>query len=236
MAIMIIIILIVQSSKYHHTKNKEACLSLTFDDMLESHYTTVYPLLREKNFGATFFIFANITEDPDKLNRKLMNREQIQELADIGFEIGSHTLTHPILTELNEEQIEKEIKESKKILEENYNIDVYSIAFPYSQYDSKVIEIAKKYYINGRTIYNIKPEGFLINSLALKEDTSSKIICEYINYAEKENLWLVLIFHDIIETPKKWDISSQNFKEILECVENSKIKVESLISCKNKLN
>ena len=30
--------------------DRTSCLSLTFDDGLESHYTTVYPLLKEKNF------------------------------------------------------------------------------------------------------------------------------------------------------------------------------------------
>jgi peptidoglycan/xylan/chitin deacetylase (PgdA/CDA1 family) len=70
---------------------------LTFDDSAKSHYTVVRPLLKEYEFGATFFI----TEGFDfKENKKdYMTWEQIRELHEDGFEIGNHTRDHLGITE-----------------------------------------------------------------------------------------------------------------------------------------
>ena len=70
---------------------------LTFDDSARSHYTIVRPLLKQYEFGATFFI----TEGFDfKVNKKdYMTWEQIRELHEDGFEIGNHTLDHLGITE-----------------------------------------------------------------------------------------------------------------------------------------
>lgn len=70
---------------------------LTFDDSARSHYTVVRPLLKEYEFGATFFI----TEGFDfKTNKKdYMTWEQIKELHEDGFEIGNHTRDHLGVTE-----------------------------------------------------------------------------------------------------------------------------------------
>jgi len=215
-------------------KDKTACLSLTFDDGYASHYSTVLPLLKEKNYNATFFIILNSTAKPSYT--PYMNEEQIQALASQGYEIGSHSINHPFLTNLSNEEIKKELKESKRQIEEKYNIKVTSFALPYGDYNDEILEEIKKYYISARTIYNLNSEDFLIRGLALTSDTTSEIVCQSIEHANKEKLWLVLIFHDISQNPLKWDTSTENFKEILQCAKNSNIKVDSITECKKALS
>jgi len=209
-----------------------SCLSLTFDDGLASHYNTVYPLLKQNNYSATFFIVANLSEDI--YGRELMTKEQIIELSEKGFEIGSHTLTHPHLTNLNEEEIESELKYSKDILQQ-YGIVINSVAFPYGKYDEAVLDIAKKHYINARVIYNHNFNGFFINSFGLKNDIGSDVICDYIDYAKENNLWFILVLHDVVENPSVWDTSIEDFEEILECTEKVNITVDSLAGCRDKM-
>ncbi len=70
---------------------------LTFDDSARSHYTVVRPLLKDYEFGATFFI----TEGFDFKDNKndYMTWQQIRELNEDGFEIGNHTRDHLGITE-----------------------------------------------------------------------------------------------------------------------------------------
>jgi len=85
--LIISIVLIIAQDNSQKQKNKD-CLSLTFDDGLESQYMAAYSLLKEKNFSATFFIIANITSDPDLLNRNFMTPAEIKKLIENNFEIG----------------------------------------------------------------------------------------------------------------------------------------------------
>jgi len=75
---------------------------------------------------------------------------QIKVLADKGFEIGSHSLTHSLFTAdyMNESQINFELKQSKIYLEGITGKPVNSFCFPSGYYNSKSVELAKK---NGYT-------------------------------------------------------------------------------------
>ena len=63
-----------------------------------------------------------------------MGWEHAQALLVEGMEIGSHTLTHPILSQLENEQHRAEIVDSKSILEERLNCTINSIAYPVGRY------------------------------------------------------------------------------------------------------
>jgi peptidoglycan/xylan/chitin deacetylase (PgdA/CDA1 family) len=69
----------------------ERLVVLTFDDAVRTHRTLVAPLLRELNFGATFFVtHCWMAEDRDRY----LTWHQIAEIHQMGFEIGNHSWTH----------------------------------------------------------------------------------------------------------------------------------------------
>ena len=61
---------------------------------------------------------------------RIMNWEQIRDLAASGMEIGSHTVNHPILSRIPEKQVWYEIAESKKRLENQLRQSVTSFCYP----------------------------------------------------------------------------------------------------------
>lgn len=74
-----------------------------------------------------------------------MNWTHAKELLRQGMEIGSHTLTHPILSQLDTEQHKKEIVDSKVILEERLKCNINSIAYPVGRnycYNEQTLEFA----------------------------------------------------------------------------------------------
>lgn len=71
--------------------------------------------------------------------------DQIKYLANNGFEIGSHSVTHSLFTAeyMNESKINFELKQSKIYLEGITGKPVNSFCFPSGYHNSKAIELAK---------------------------------------------------------------------------------------------
>lgn len=68
----------------------EKTVVLTFDDAVKSHVTFVAPALKERGFGATFFITQLWMNDPEHF----LSWDDVAAIDDMGFEIGNHTWTH----------------------------------------------------------------------------------------------------------------------------------------------
>ena len=76
-----------------------------------------------------------------------MTWDQLRELHENGISIGSHTVSHPVLTMLEPQQLEFELAESREILENQLQNEVNAIAYPVGQpesYSTEVIEGSKR--------------------------------------------------------------------------------------------
>lgn len=71
-----------------------------------------------------------------------MSWSELGELASSGWEVGSHTCSHPRLSQLETDEIEAELTESRRICEERLDRPCTSIAYPYSDYDERVVRAA----------------------------------------------------------------------------------------------
>jgi peptidoglycan/xylan/chitin deacetylase (PgdA/CDA1 family) len=115
---------------------------LTFDDGFEDVHTEVLPLLAARGMKATVFpIAAQIggAWHGDVFGgTRHASKQQLREMADLGIEIGSHTLTHADLTMLGDAALRRELRESKRILEDAVGGPVTSLSFPYGSFDARV--------------------------------------------------------------------------------------------------
>jgi len=85
--------------------------SLTFDDGCLSDYTEAFPALRELGMRATFFVVPTLVGAPGHVSWA-----QLREMAAAGMEIGSHSLTHPFLHQLDAAGLRHEFGQSRAIL------------------------------------------------------------------------------------------------------------------------
>ncbi len=69
--------------------------------------------------------------------------DQVRRLSDEGFEIGSHTLTHPHLSSVDDHQIQRELVESRRRLEERIGRPVMRASYPYGSYDDRTVVAAR---------------------------------------------------------------------------------------------
>lgn len=115
---------------------------ITFDDGYKSNYTKAFPILKKYNAKATIFVTS------DKIGSQwYLNQSEIQEMADSGLvTIGSHSTSHPRLTDLNSENLDYELSHSKATLEAITKKPVTNLAYPFGAYSDSVVSSAKKYY------------------------------------------------------------------------------------------
>jgi len=66
--------------------------------------------------------------------------EMLKEMRTAGMTIGSHTQSHPFLTNESEERIFEEARSSRRELERNLGVEVRCFAYPGGAFDSRVVE------------------------------------------------------------------------------------------------
>lgn len=136
--------------------NKRAAISFTFDDGSREHFDVVVPLLNEFGFKGTFFVIAGLTReqisDPLVANRQCdwwaeVSWQEWRNAANQGHEIGNHSLTHPVLTHLREpHQMNGEIVESARLIEEKIGQWPASFAYPYNKSSSAVRQLVLQHH------------------------------------------------------------------------------------------
>ncbi|MBR8830053.1 MAG: hypothetical protein N5P05_003290 [Chroococcopsis gigantea SAG 12.99] len=111
---------------------------LTFDDGYGGHYQYVYPLLKKYEYPAVFSIYIKKMEMTT--GRSSVTWEQLREMsADPLVTIVSHSVTHPRdLRTLSDEDLKKEIFDSKQILEKELAIKVPYFTYPEGKADDRV--------------------------------------------------------------------------------------------------
>lgn len=127
---------------------------LTFDDGYLSTFTEALPVLADHSFTATVFLVSSLVglpaaealaRNPD-FDRDLMDWRQATELQQTGFEIGSHTVSHPDLTRLEPAARERELANARSQLEQALQSPVESLAYPYGRLDPAVRDAAARHY------------------------------------------------------------------------------------------
>jgi len=69
----------------------------------------------------------------------------LKRAVDLGVhEVGSHTLTHPHLTEISPEQAEREIILSKTMIEDALGETIHSFAYPYGDENDIIRQLVAK--------------------------------------------------------------------------------------------
>lgn len=112
-------------------------LSVTFDDASATVADIARPLLERVGLVGTVFVPVDSVGAPG-----VLGWDELCELAAAGWEIGSHTVAHRRLPTLAQEELEWELRESRRQLEEGLGRPCRSLAYPYGDVDARVVVAA----------------------------------------------------------------------------------------------
>ena len=123
---------------------------LTFDDGYQRLYEHAIPVLRKVGFSATLFVITDYIGEMNTWDVNLggfkfahLSWPEIREIRSMGFEIGSHTVSHPHLTWLKEADIRFQLEASRKSLEDGLGNKVKTISFPFGRYNETVLRLTE---------------------------------------------------------------------------------------------
>lgn len=133
-------------------RNGKSCVAITIDDAFENIIHNALDVLKRYDIPAGIFVpVANLgdtpkwqfkQDSPDQYE-KVMTADQVAQLADEGFEILSHTLSHPMLTQLEDEMLSHELQTSRSVLEDITGQPVIGMSYPHGDYDDRVCQAVK---------------------------------------------------------------------------------------------
>jgi peptidoglycan/xylan/chitin deacetylase (PgdA/CDA1 family) len=132
-------------------------LAVTFDDGFSSVRELAFPTLERLGLPATVFVTTDFmgTDGPmswpgidDWLGTRheaeltAMSWDDIRLLAGAGWEIGSHTRSHPRLADLDREELADELRGSRQECERQLDLPCRAVAYPYGAADARVVAAA----------------------------------------------------------------------------------------------
>jgi heparosan-N-sulfate-glucuronate 5-epimerase len=128
-------------------------VAVTFDDGYRSVIDLAQPILAELGFPGTLFVPTDHigTEKPmawpgieqwlgteHEAELVPMGWDEVRRLRDAGWEIGSHTRSHPRLSQIDGRRLVDELGESRRICVAELG-SCTSIAYPYGDHDDRVV-------------------------------------------------------------------------------------------------
>jgi peptidoglycan/xylan/chitin deacetylase (PgdA/CDA1 family) len=133
-------------------------LAVTFDDGYRSLQREARQILSELGIPGTVFVPTGMVGRPGPMVWKgidqwagtpyedeltCMSWDELRELKQEGWEVASHTRSHPRLTELDDDRLASELVESRETCERELGVSSVTLAYPYGVHDARVRSAAR---------------------------------------------------------------------------------------------
>ena len=148
---------------------------LTFDDGRASDYDSAFPLLLEAGVQAEFFLNTASIDD-----RGFLGWAQIGEMRRAGMSFQSHSHDHVALVGLPTRQVERQLTDSKRLLEDGLGRAVDFMAVPYGFLNGRIVKCAQA--VGYRAVcssrqWPARPGARTVSRVAVYRHTTTRHIC-----------------------------------------------------------
>lgn len=118
----------------YSVQTDEKKVALTFDAAWGSDKTEkIVTTLKDAGVTGTFFLVGFWTEE---------NKDKVKFIDDAGFDIGTHSNTHPKMSTLSSAQMQEELKVSMDLITNVTGKPVKFFRPPFGDYNDEVIKVA----------------------------------------------------------------------------------------------
>ncbi|NEV60632.1 polysaccharide deacetylase family protein [Thiorhodococcus minor] len=123
---------------------------LTFDDAYDNFADYALPVLQRHGFSATLYAISNwlgrraewFGKDPGRPIPSLMSGARLREMRAAGITIGSHSVNHVKLGEVDAATKRRELRDSKAALEDALGEAVEHLCYPFGSFDAETVGLA----------------------------------------------------------------------------------------------
>lgn len=134
----------------HPSAANEKCVVITFDDGYRSLLQYALPILARYHFSATVFVIAGYVGRANAWDVKFflprfahLDWNELRELTAAGWEIGSHSLNHDYLPALTDDELRRDLVDSRKILAERLQTPIRHLSLPFGRGSERVYQTAR---------------------------------------------------------------------------------------------
>jgi peptidoglycan/xylan/chitin deacetylase (PgdA/CDA1 family) len=162
--------------------NARGLVGLTFDDGYENFLQAALPVLESLGFTATVFVVSGMLgEENDwqhyyepKPRLRLLAADGVREVAARRMEVGSHSMTHPKLVGLDPGLLNREVGESRRILNELLDQPVEGFCYPYGNLDGAAVQAVRRAgYTYACAVYEEdKPDEYTLPRIPISQRDS----------------------------------------------------------------
>jgi len=205
---------------------------LWFDDGLKNSFDVAHPMMKEYNYVGVVSVIIDCVdgmfEDGKWRDKPCMNLTELRTLQGEGWEITSHTRTHPYMNNISLNQAENEIVGSKNWIKDNLGFLPEAFVYPYGiiAYDDLV---QKNYRFERTTDTNIwNGHETRIPVVFIKEDENWK--ADYwLKKIKEDGGFAVFLIHSIVDSPEgSWENTPEEFQSLLSNITAYNLRVVTL--------
>ena len=223
-----------------YPNGKKKAFNITFDDGITQDIRFV-EMMNKYGLKGTFNLNSGLMENEFEWTHKcglVIKRLPKSSVVDLykGHEIASHTLTHPFMNEMSEDEIMHELVEDKKNLEELFGCEILGFAIPFDYYSELIKNCAKKcgfeysrmseerysyeppsdYFNWAAGTYHVMPgfEKFVEEFFEIDEELA---LCQIVGHAydlDTKDMWEK--YEDILKRVSEDDVESMTNLELVQ--------------------
>ena len=114
---------------------------LTFDDGYRSIWANALPILRRMRWPGLLYLQLDMLENTSQGG---ISPSQVRALLGAGWELESHTMTHPELPPLDDARLTAELVDSRREIRRRFDRPARFFCYPAGRYDARVVDAVRK--------------------------------------------------------------------------------------------
>lgn len=123
---------------------KDPFVAVTFDDGYAELPEHAVPVLERLGFTATFFVIPDLVGRDLRERGSFMSWNEVRGLHDAGFDVGSHTLTHAYLDELDDAECRHELSASRDAIATEIGSVPQAFCYPAGRVSARAVRLVEE--------------------------------------------------------------------------------------------
>ncbi|HEX8226609.1 MAG TPA: polysaccharide deacetylase family protein [Candidatus Saccharimonadales bacterium] len=201
-----------------------AIATITFDDGTVGQFTNAAPSLRSHNFRATYFLISNTIGGSGYISST-----QARQLASEGFEIGSHSKSHPDMRGYSYAQVDAEYGGAQTAIQALTGVTPKTCGYPYGAYNATIDSVVRKYFRGCRSsaydqIYINTANLWDLPNYSMGPTSTTSTVKQLLDRSIANKTWVIFSFHQV-GTGGDLNVTTAMFNSMMDTIQASGIRV-----------